>query len=165
MIGLGLIVSGGFFLVGRDSINTDNSWVGVLAVVGACFCWALDNNFTNQVVSLDAGFFAMVKGLVAGLINVLIAIGVHQPFPSLRNLFLIGAVGFFGYGLSLVCFILSLRRIGAARTSAYFSTAPFVGSVLSLILLGEPGSASLIVAGLLMGIGVLHLTERSQQRS
>src|SRR5258708_39369583 len=69
-------------------------------------------------------------------------------------------VGFVGYGLSLVLFVLALREIGAARTGAYFSTAPFIGAVIGLVALHEPLTVGLIGAGLLMGFGVyLHLAE------
>jgi hypothetical protein len=70
------------------------------------------------------------------------------------------AVGFLGYGVSLVLFVLGLRHLGAARTGAYFSTAPFIGAALAIPLFGEPLTSSLIGAALLMGIGVyLHLAE------
>src|SRR4029077_13196859 len=72
-------------------------------------------------------------------------------------------VGFFGYGVSLVLFVLALRHLGTARTGAYFSTAPFLGALLSLGLLGEHLTVSLVVAGGLMAIGVaLHLMERHE---
>jgi hypothetical protein len=70
-------------------------------------------------------------------------------------------VGFFGYGVSLVLFVLGLRFLGAARTGAYFSAAPFVGAILSLLIFKEPLTARLIAAGGLMTLGLyLHLTER-----
>jgi hypothetical protein len=70
------------------------------------------------------------------------------------------AVGFIGYGLSLVLFVLALRDLGAARTGAYFSTAPFIGAVLAVTMFAEPVSLTLIGAAALMGTGVyLHLTE------
>ena len=74
-----------------------------------------------------------------------------------------GIVGFVGYGLSLALFVLALRELGTARTGAYFSTAPFIGSVAAVIALGEPITAQLAIAGVLMAFGVwLHLTERHE---
>ena len=71
-----------------------------------------------------------------------------------------GVVGLVGYGVSLVLFVLALRYVGSARTGAYFSLAPFFGAVLSTVLLREPLSPALLVAGALMALGVwLHLTE------
>lgn len=103
----------------------------------------------------------MVKGLIAGSINLLLALwqGVHVP--GLTTLAVAGLVGSVGYGLSLVLFILALRHIGTARTGAYFSTAPFVGAAIAVLLLGEPFTVILAVAAALMALGVwLHLTER-----
>ena len=72
-------------------------------------------------------------------------------------------VGFVGYGLSLVLFVLALRGLGAARTGAYFSTAPFVGVIFSLLFLGERPDAQFWIAAGLVGFGVwLHLTEQHE---
>jgi len=73
------------------------------------------------------------------------------------------AVGLLGYGVSLVMFVLALRHLGTARTGAYFSTAPFVGASLSLLLLGESPAVVFWMAGGLMAIGVwLHISERHE---
>jgi drug/metabolite transporter (DMT)-like permease len=75
----------------------------------------------------------------------------------------IGVVGFLGYGVSLALFVLGLRHLGTARTGAYFSLAPFIGALLSLMLLGEPLTLRLLTAGALMAVGLwLHLTERHE---
>ena len=73
------------------------------------------------------------------------------------------ALGFVGYGLSLVFFVLSLRHLGTARTGAYFAIAPFAGALISLIALGEAVGSYCWLAALLMALGVgLHLLERHQ---
>ena len=83
--------------------------------------------------------------------------------PAVTPLLVAGLVGLFGYGVSLVLFILALRHIGTARTGAYFSTAPFLGAIVSVVFLAEPITGWILVAGLLMGIGVwLHLSERHE---
>lgn len=102
----------------------------------------------------------MIKGLVAGSVNFILALTQGAMIPGGR--FLVGAaiVGFFGYGLSLVFFVLALRSLGSARTGAYFTTAPFIGAVASIIFLHESLTYRLVLAGLLMAFGVyLHLTE------
>ena len=74
-----------------------------------------------------------------------------------------GLVGFFGYGISLVLFVLALRHLGTARTGAYFSTAPFLGAAVAVPLFAEPVTLPLLLAGGLMAVGVwLHLTERHE---
>src|SRR5438128_2305406 len=100
---------------------------GPLAIAAACFCWAIDNNLTQKVSASDPLQIAALKGAAAGTVN--LAIGVSLA-GSLQTLPRIGAalvLGFFGYGLSLVLFVLALRSLGTARSGAYFSTAPFIG--------------------------------------
>jgi len=133
---------------------------GALAVAGACLCWGIDNNLTRKLSASDPLQIAMVKGLVAGNVNLALALamGAHQPASS--GLAAAALIGFLGYGVSLVLFVLGLRYLGAARTGAYFSTAPFAGALLSVALLGDPFSARLGIAGVLMGFGLyLHLVE------
>jgi len=106
----------------------------------------------------------MLKGLVAGAVN--LALGLWwqgAALPSAGALAAVGIVGFLGYGVSLALFVLGLRYLGTARTGAYFSLAPFVGAVLAIVMLGEPVSMQLVVAGCLMGFGLwLHLAEQHE---
>ena len=86
-----------------------------------------------------------------------------RPAQLHRAVAVAGLVGFVGYGVSLALFVLALRQLGAARTGAYFSTAPFLGAVAAILFLREPLTLQLIAAGLLMGVGVwLHLTEHHE---
>ena len=101
--------------------------------------------------------------MVAGTINLMLALGQGAAVPSIGTILSAGVVGFFGYGVSLVLFVLGLRYLGTARTGAYFSLAPFIGAALAVLLLHEPVSANLLIAGALMAIGLwLHLTEQHQ---
>ena len=106
----------------------------------------------------------MIKGLAAGAANIALALWFGAALPSrARYSARRPSVGFFGVGVSLVCFVLALRHLGTARTGAYFSLAPFIGAVLAIALLHEPLTARLGLAGLLMGLGLwLHLTERHE---
>lgn len=141
---------------GRAILDT-----GSLLIAGACLCWGIDNNLTRKLSSADPVQIAMLEGLVAGTVNLLLALLNGAELPSASIALAAGVVGFFGYGVSLVLFVLGLRHLGAARTGAYFSLAPFVGAVLAILLLGEPASGTLAVAAGLMGIGLwLHLAER-----
>ena len=129
------------------------------------FFWALDNNLTRKVALADATFIAMAKGLVAGTANVAIALVLGATVPPPGILLAAGAVGFFSYGVSLVLFVVALRHLGTARTGAYFSTAPFAGALIAIPVLGETVTATLAVAGLLIGAGVwLHLTEQHEHK-
>ncbi|MDB5983710.1 MAG: hypothetical protein JWQ69_4725 [Pseudomonas sp.] len=158
--GMAAIVAGGVLLGWSRTSAQVHGWLGPVAVAVACFCWAIDNNLTRKVSASDALFIAGLKGLAAGLVNGVLglALGAHVPEFSLLVPTLL--VGFFGYGVSLVLFVLALRGLGTARTGAYFSTAPFLGAAISMLLLGEAVSWVFWVAAGLMGIGVwIHLTE------
>lgn len=136
---------------------------GALLVAGACVAWGLDNNFTRRISATDPVIIAMLKGLVAGVVNVGLAVLGGAALPSLPVLGAAGAVGFFGIGVSLVMFILGLRHLGTARTGAYYSLAPFIGAVLAIVVLDEPVTTRLLIAGALMGLGLwLHLSERHE---
>jgi drug/metabolite transporter (DMT)-like permease len=132
-----------------------------LAVLGACFGWAMDNNLTRKVALSDAAWIAMVKGLAAGATNLALALALGATWPGALPVLGAAVVGFLGYGASLALFVLALRHLGTARTGAYFSVAPFFGALLALALLDEPVTTTLLVGGALMAVGVgLHLTER-----
>jgi drug/metabolite transporter (DMT)-like permease len=131
-----------------------------LAIVGACSCWALDNNLTRKVAGADPVAIAVTKGLAAGGFNLGLGLALGGIFPVLGAASGALALGFVGYGVSLVLFIYALRHLGAARTAAHFSTAPFIGAALAVPLLGEPVTAGLVAAAALMAIATwLVLTE------
>lgn len=159
-LGMALILAGGAILVlqpGQDFVFGP----GTLAVALACLAWAVDNNLTRRVSSADATLIAAIKGGVAGAVNLAIAVPLGAAWPSLPQALAAGAVGLLGYGVSLTLFVFALRELGTARTGAYFSTAPFVGTALAIAVLGESMNATLWIAGALMGFGVwLHVSER-----
>lgn len=133
---------------------------GAVAIAGACVAWGVDNNLTRKLSAADPVVIAWVKGVIAGIVNFVLAFSLGTELPRLSSLGAAALVGFLGYGVSLVLFVFALRYLGAARTGAYFSTAPFIGAVLSIALFDEAVTARLIGAGLLMGFGLyLHLTE------
>ncbi len=131
-----------------------------LAIVGACLAWALDNNLTRKVAGADPVVTAMTKGLVAGSCNLALGLVLGESFPAAATAIGAIALGFVAYGVSLVLFIYALRHLGAARTGAHFSTAPFIGAAIAVPLLGEPLSTGLLAATALMAAAIwLVLTE------
>lgn len=143
--------------------GTSGVGLGALAIVGACVAWGVDNNLTRKLSSADPVQIAAIKGCVAGAVNLGLALAHGATLPPLGAVAAAGVVGFFGYGISLVLFVLALRHLGTARTGAYFSTAPFLGAALALSLFREPVTVQLVAAAVLMGLGVyLHLSERHE---
>ncbi len=160
VLGMLAIVAGGAVLSWQPGGAGSSSLVGMAAIALACLCWAIDNNLTRKVSASDSVFIASSKGLLAGLVNCAVALGMGARLPAAQTSLLAMAVGLLGYGISLVFFVLALRGLGTARTGAYFSTAPFIGSAVSMLLLGEIATAPFWMASALMGLGVwLHLTE------
>lgn len=163
VLGMLLIVAGGAVLAWPTGAGKAPDMLGFLAIAAACLCWGIDNNLTRRVSASDALFIAGVKGLTAGAVNTGLALLLGASLPAWPVAGAAMAVGLAGYGLSLVLFVLALRNLGTARTGAYFSTAPFIGAAIAILLLGESTPMPFWIAACLMGLGVwLHLTERHE---
>jgi drug/metabolite transporter (DMT)-like permease len=163
-LGMACILAGAAILSWTGA-PTLGSLIGPLAIIGACLGWGLDNNLMRKVSLADPLQIVELKGLIAGPFSLALGFSIGAAAPDLGTAGIAGIVGFVGYGISLALFVLALRHIGAARTGAYFSTAPFLGSAVAVMLLGEPITAQLAVAGALMAAGVwLNLTERHEHQ-
>ena len=138
------------------------SWsISALAVVGATFFWGLDNNLTREVRGYSAAYIAQVKGLAAGAVNLLIGVLILHQIPRPLPAMAAAALGAVSYGLSLVLFVFALRVLGSARTGTYFSSAPVLAALLSLLLFNERPGWRLVVAFALVVVGtVLMAIER-----
>lgn len=141
------------------------AWEGLAGpglIAGACLLWGLDNNLTQGLAERDPALVAGLKGLAGGGTNAVLAVLAGQSFPTGWSLGAALGTGFLGYGVSLACFVLSLRTLGTARTASLFALAPFVGAGLSVALLGDPLSArflaglGLVAAGLAFAVGLRH---------
>jgi len=122
------------------SLNVTGEWgfsIGAVGVLLACVLWGADNNFTRNISAKDPFITVTIKGLGAGAFSLFLAFALNSGFPGFK--IIIGAMilGCFSYGLSIVLFIFAMRNLGAARTSAFFGAAPFVGALLSFLLLNE----------------------------
>lgn len=160
--GMLAIVAGGV-LLSVDAAPRPEGLLGAALVAGACLAWAIDNNLTRRVSGGDAATLAALKGLVAGGVNLALALSIGQQWPGAASWLGAGLLGFLGYGVSLALFIVALRHLGTARTGAYFSVAPFFGAALALALLGERPATAFWIAAALMALGVwLHLSERHE---
>ena len=161
VLGMVAIVAGGALLSwepGEASFST-----GALFILGACLCWAIDNNLTRKVSTNDPMLVAGLKGLFAGAFNTALALTFGAHWPALANLGASMVVGFLGYGLSLTLFVVALRTLGTARTGAYFSVAPLLGVIISLVIWAEAPNLLFWVAAGLMAMGVwIHVRERHE---
>ncbi len=164
-IGLGMLaIAAGAVILSWPGEARFAGALPALAILGACLCWAIDNNLTRKVSLADATWIAAFKGSVAGSANLALGFALGSSLPGAGTVQAAMVVGLFAYGLSLVLFVVGMRHLGTARTGAYFSVAPFFGAILAL-LSGEPVTLPLVFAGALMALGIwLHLTERHEHQ-
>ncbi|HKZ09422.1 MAG TPA: EamA family transporter [Rhodanobacteraceae bacterium] len=163
VLGMLAIIAGAVLLAWPEPHQTSRLGWGALLIAGACLAWALDNNFTRKVSATDALFLAGMKGTMAGIVNTGIALALGATLPAASATGEAMLVGLLGYGVSLVLFVLALRGLGTARTGAYFSTAPFLGAAIAILIFGDHATFLFWIAAILMAIGVwLHLTERHE---
>ncbi len=159
-LGMALIVAAGA-LVSLEPGALGGISTGALFVAAACLAWAIDNNLTRRISAGDPVTIAAIKGIAAGAVNISIALSMGSAWPPAIEAAAAGLVGFLGYGVSLALFVVALRELGTARTSAYFSVAPFAGIALALAALGEVPGPLFWLALPLAAAGVwLHVSER-----
>jgi len=124
---------------------------GSLFVLLAAVCWGLENNCTRMLSRSDPLEIVVVKGLCSGAGSIIIGLAVGESFPVIRDILLILLLGFVAYGLSIYFYVYAQRDLGAAKTSAYYAVAPFIGVLLSLIIFREiPGIMFFIALGIMI---------------
>src|SRR5919198_1239563 len=158
-LGMACLVAGAA-LVSWSGTPTIESLAGPLAIMAACIAWGIDNNFTRKVSLADPLQIVQLKGLIAGPVNLFLGLWAGGSLPGALEILVGGLVGFVCYGLSLALFVVALRHLGAARSGAYFSTAPFIGAATAVIAFQQPLTIQLLAAGALMAVGVwLHVPD------
>ena len=151
-LAIGLITLSGVLLSleGGGSLHFS---LGSLLVLLACICWGLENNCTRMLSHGDPLEVVVVKGIGSGLGSLLIGLCAGEPLPDAATMPLILLLGFVAYGLSIYCYVYAQRGLGAAKTSAYYAVAPFIGVFLSLLIFREIPSPLFTAAFLLMAAG------------
>lgn len=131
--------------------------LGVVAIAAACLCWALDNNLTQRLSLKDLFHIVRIKTVAAGAFNTGLALALGASIPDARVVVMALGLGVLSYGISVVLDAYALRMHGAAREAAYFATAPFVGALAAVPLLGERLGGAELAAMALMAAGVVLL--------
>jgi drug/metabolite transporter (DMT)-like permease len=143
------VIFAGASLLALDTGTTRIDATGILLVVAACACWAIDNNLTQSLTVRDPRSIVRIKAGVAGTVNTVLATVL--------------SLGALSYGVSVYLDALALRALGAAREAAVFAVAPFAGALLAPLVLPESFGAKELAAGAAMGLGVgLLLRERHE---
>ena len=133
---------------GTGSFNFN---IGSLLVLSATICWGFENNCTNKISNKSSEEIVTIKGIFSGLGSLIAAFIIGEQLPDMIYIACVLVLGFVSYGLSINFYISAQKHIGAAKTSAYYAVAPFLGVVFSLILLGErPGIQFYIALGVMI---------------
>lgn len=123
---------------------------GSLFVLGACLCWGFENNCTKMISNKSSVEIVVIKGTFSGLGSLIVALLLGESIPAVKWLLCVLILGFVAYGLSINFYIMAQKDLGAAKTSAYYSVAPFLGVAFSMILLKERPSLQFFVALIIM---------------
>ena len=156
MTGALLIVIAAAILQLRPEELRPDVW-GFIAIAGACLWWAIDNNLSQRMSLRDPIIVTRIKALGAGVCTVSMAFLGGQALPAPMILLAALLLGVFSYGVSLVLDMQALRLLGAAREAGFFATAPFVGAVAAVPILGERWGINEVFASMIMAVGVLLL--------
>lgn len=134
---------------------------GSLAVILACVCWGLENNCTRRLSNSGALRIVVIKGIFSGLGALAIAAFMDMGSPSVPEVLGALALGFVSYGMSLFFYITAQASLGAAKVSAYYAMAPFIGAFISLAVLGEALTQAFALALVVMAVGAVILTRET----
>jgi len=144
-----LIIIAGIILTYED-INSLRFLPGSLLVITAYCFWGMENNCTKILSKKNSTQITIVKGLLSGCGSLLISFILKSPVPSLKAIFLISLIGFLSYGISVNLYIYSQNKLGAVKTAGYFSFAPYIAILLSIIFLGEVPDFKFYIALIIM---------------
>lgn len=151
-VAISLVILSSCILSVDNASNFQLSWGSVLVLLAA-FCWGFENNCTRKIASKDTYEIVAIKGIFSGLGSLIIALAIGERIPKIGLIILALLLGFVAYGLSIFFYIRAQEGLGAARTSAYYAIAPFVGAALSFMFLREPLSLQYGIALLVMLAG------------
>lgn len=130
---------------------------GSLFVILATMSWGLENNCTREISNKSSYQIVTIKGLCSGIASLIISIIIGEKFPEIRYTLYALLLGYVAYGLSIFLYVRSQRDLGAAKTSAYYAIAPFIGTFLCFLVNGEALSASYFVGLILMIVGTVFV--------
>lgn len=134
---------------------------GSLFVLGACVCWGFENNCTKMLSSKSSVEIVTIKGWFSGAGSLIVALIIGESVPQVKWIIAVLALGFVAYGLSINFYIMAQKELGAAKTSAYYSIAPFLGVAFSMLLLGERPHLQFYIAFAIMAVSTVIMVRDS----
>ncbi len=154
-----ILVTIASILLGFEGISGIGFDKGSVYVLGACVCWGFENNCTKMLSSKSSIEIVIIKGCFSGLGSLLIALLAGEHIPAIGSIFEVLVLGFVAYGLSIHFYIMAQKDLGAAKTSAFYSIAPFLGVFFSMFLLHERPGINFYVALVIMAVSTLLMVK------
>jgi drug/metabolite transporter (DMT)-like permease len=140
-------------LLSLEDVTSLRFSAGSLFILLACICWGVENNCTRKLSAKDPLEVVLLKGIFSGLGSITIGLYLGERVKTLWSVFAVLAVGCVAYGMSIFFYVYAQRLLGAARTSAYYAVAPFIGTLLSLVIFRDMPHYTYFIALGLMVIG------------
>lgn len=138
--------------------------IGSIFVILATSSWGLENNCTRKIADKSTYQIVLLKGIFSGGGSLLIGLFVGEKFPPIKYIILVMLLGFVAYGLSIFLYIRAQRDLGAAKTSAYYAIAPFIGSLLSFLINGEKLTPVYFIGLSLMIVGTIFVVKDTMEK-
>jgi drug/metabolite transporter (DMT)-like permease len=152
-------------LISVENIESFSFSVGSLFVLLACVCWGFENNCTRKISNKDPLQIVVIKGFGSGLGTLAIAFAAGERISGVAYIPAVLLLGFVAYGLSVFFYVYAQREIGAAKTSAYYAVAPFIGVAFSFVILGERPNLLFVIALLIMIVGAWLASKNINQKN
>ena len=154
-----LLVTAASVILGFEGEGSFTFNAGSLFVLGACICWGLENNCTRMISSKSSVEIVIIKGCGSGFGSLIIALTAGESLPAPKWILCVLLLGFVAYGLSIHFYIMAQKDLGAAKTSAYYSVAPFLGVAFSMIVLGEKPQTQFYLAFAVMIVATVFMVK------
>ena len=160
-----LFITASSFILSVENIQDFNFSIGSIFVLGATICWGLENNCTRKISDKSTYQIVTIKGLCSGLGSIAVSIATNEINFAVKYIPQALLLGFVAYGLSIFTYIRAQKYLGAAKTSAFYAFAPFIGVLFSVVLLNEKITLQYIVALLVMIIGTTFVVYDTLDRT
>lgn len=160
-----LFITASSFILSFENIQAFNFSIGSIFVLGATICWGLENNCTRKISDKSTYQIVTIKGLCSGLGSIAVSIATNEINFAVKYIPPALLLGFVAYGLSIFTYIRAQKYLGAAKTSAFYAIAPFIGVLFSILLLDEKITLQNTIAFLVMIIGTTFVVYDTLDRT
>lgn len=152
-------------LLSFDGAESFRFSYGSLLVIAATVCWGFENNCTRKISSKNTYEIVILKGVFSGLGALVIAFIKRETVPQFLYIVFALLLGFVAYGLSIFLYVRAQNVLGAAKTSAYYAVAPFIGALLSFLFLKEKLTWMYLAALTVMILGTVFVVIDTLKRN